>query len=285
MSINGDNIIITPNNAQNSDDPINKEDDILGLDKQIKLKPRKKVAKLDNDRIFSQNGLPYIIKNHSKLIRTIQKNDKSFKKEQQRYPNKFTKQHKLDHEYNNLVSILQFYQLWCHGLFPQAAFKDCIHLIRILGSKSPQLRQYRHQLIEQELYKIKVSKGIIDENANVNENNDIFDEDPYEATTNATTQYTTQVDDDDWSWMNAEPITAESVANWQNEKQESNESRESSNGLFVQENDDTETNNNNEDDDDPFDENDFIPYVPPPKDNLEKNEQDDLEMELMREYS
>ena len=64
-----------------------------------------------------------------------------------------------------MSSVLQFYQLWCHGLFPKATFKDCIHLIRALGARSPQLRLYRRELIAAELHKLKVAKGIIaDEN-------------------------------------------------------------------------------------------------------------------------
>ena len=51
----------------------NGEEDILGLDKPIKLRTRAKIARMDNARIFSPNGLPYIVKNHGKLIRTIQK--------------------------------------------------------------------------------------------------------------------------------------------------------------------------------------------------------------------
>ncbi|KAG7661362.1 CSM3 [[Candida] subhashii] len=137
------------------------EDDVLGLDQPLKLKKRIQIARMDNQRIFnSQKGLPYIVKNYPKLIRTIQKNDKTF--QQKAVRNTVSRSEKFEHEYNNLLSVLQFYQLWCHGLFPKATFKDCIHLIRGLGSKSPQLRLYRRELIEAELAKLRVEKGIVD---------------------------------------------------------------------------------------------------------------------------
>ncbi|ODV80705.1 uncharacterized protein CANTADRAFT_32618, partial [Suhomyces tanzawaensis NRRL Y-17324] len=135
-------------------------EDVLGLDKLIKLTKRAKIAKIDNQRIFNnQTGLNYITKNHGGVLRSIKKNDKTFEKNQ----GKVSKTAKYDHEYNNLTTVLQFYQLWCHGLFPKAKFKDCIHLIRSLGARSPQLKVYRRQLIEMELNKLRVEKGIVDE--------------------------------------------------------------------------------------------------------------------------
>ncbi|EMG50706.1 CSM3 Chromosome segregation in meiosis protein 3 [Candida maltosa Xu316] len=148
-------------------------EDLLGLDKPIKLKTRAKLAKIDNQRIFSPNGLPYIVKNHGKLLRTIQKNDKKF------YSNsrtKISRNQKFEHEYDNLSSVLQFYQLWCHGLFPKANFKDCIHMIRSLSSKSPQVRLYRRELIDIELRKLKVAKGIIIDEPISNEDNQVEQE-------------------------------------------------------------------------------------------------------------
>ena len=51
--------------------------DLLGLDKPIKLKTRAKIAKVDNQRIFNHNGIPLLVKTHSKLLRTLKKNDKT----------------------------------------------------------------------------------------------------------------------------------------------------------------------------------------------------------------
>ena len=129
--------------------------DLLGLDKPIKLKTRAKIAKVDNQRIFNHNGIPLLVKTHSKLLRTLKKNDKNFYSEPR---SSISKSQKFEHEYENLSSVLQFYQLWCHGLFPKATFKDCIHLIRALGARSPQLRLYRRELIAAELHKLKVAR-------------------------------------------------------------------------------------------------------------------------------
>lgn len=168
----------------------NGDEDILGLDKPIKLRTRAKIARMDNARIFSPNGLPYIVKNHGKLIRTIRKNDKKFYSHPR---NSVSRSQKFDHEFDNLSSVLQFYQLWCHGLFPKANFKDCIHLVRSLNGKSAQLRLYRRELINAELHKLKVAKGIIieDPTTAVNDNDD-----QQPDNTN-----------DDWANMHTEAIT------------------------------------------------------------------------------
>lgn len=171
----------------------NGEEDILGLDKPIKLRTRAKIARMDNARIFSPNGLPYIVKNHGKLIRTIQKNDKKFYSNPR---NSISKTQKFEHEFDNLSSVLQFYQLWCHGLFPKANFKDCIHLVRSLNGKSAQLRLYRRELINAELHKLKVAKGIIVEDANNPEDQE-------------QQQQADADDNDDWGIMHTQAITAD----------------------------------------------------------------------------
>lgn len=123
-------------------------EDILQLDQQVKVVNRKKVAKLDQDRILGPKGLPYIVKNHQKLNRVLKK--------------KHTSKSKIDNELQNLASVLQFYQLWCHTLFPKAKFKDCVSMIRGLTNRSPGLRIYRKELIEQEIMKLKVLQGLVD---------------------------------------------------------------------------------------------------------------------------
>lgn len=128
-------------------------DDVLGLDQQIKLTKRSKVATLNQERVLGKTGLPYIVKSHQKVGRILKKNDKRKPK---------TKQDKYDHEDQNLASVLQFYQLWCHTLFPKANFKDCIQLLRGVGHRSKAVKVYRQELLERELYKMKIEKGIID---------------------------------------------------------------------------------------------------------------------------
>lgn len=174
------------------------EYDVLGLDKPIKLTTRAKIAKIDNTRIFNpQTGLNYITRNYGRVSKAIRKNEKAYAAKRVH-----SKSDKADLEYNNLTQVLQFYQLWCHGLFPKAPFKDCIHLIRLLGSKSPRLTLYRRELIEIELNKLRVEKGIIDDAD--------FDEESAraQALDPSNPLLTTRLDsdgddgDDDWEFMN-----------------------------------------------------------------------------------
>ena len=138
---------------QSPQSPQRNDDDLLGLDQQIKITKTNKVAKVDQDRLLGKNGLPYIINNYHKVNKTIKKNDKNAKN------NRCSKE---DAEIENLSSVLQFYQLWCHTLFPKANFQDCIQLIRGVTNRSPQLKMYRRQLIDQELHKQRSAQGIID---------------------------------------------------------------------------------------------------------------------------
>lgn len=187
--------------------------DVLGLDQEIKLVKRVKTARLDNERVFHpQTGLNYILKHHISLSNTIKKNDKKFAK---RYGSSApTRAAKYDHEFENLSTILQFYQLWCHGLFPKANFRDCIQLLRKLGAKSPQLRLYRRELIEKELEKLKIAKGIIienDETDTYNQNDVIVNDNDDDSNRNDNENIAapepgeteeTPVIDDDWGFMN-----------------------------------------------------------------------------------
>ena len=110
--------------------------------------------------------------------------------------------------------MLQFYQLWCHGLFPKAKFKDCLQLLRSFGSKSGQLKLYRRELIEQELRKLKESKGIMDtESMEIPETQNQQNE---PLPDNQGPEGIHDIADDDWSFMNTNQ----------------------SNGLFVGEDDD-----------------------------------------------
>ncbi|KAG5421633.1 CSM3 [Candida metapsilosis] len=190
----------TQKNDNLLDDPA-----VLGIDEPLKLKTRRKIAKIDDERLLhTSRGLPYLIKNQQRLLRIIQKNDKEFYKQEKEklavQPNyKPSLQLKHDHEYKNLVSILQFYQLWCHGMFPKANFKDCAYLIRSLGHKSSRLRLYRRELIEKEIYKLKVAKGIIDEN----ENGETNEKEPAEGSD------TVQVEDEGISELRPTAVTAD----------------------------------------------------------------------------
>lgn len=159
------NVFNVSNQADAEEDPKD-EDTLLGLDQNIKLKTRAKVAKIDDERVLNRaNGIDYIIKNHHKVSRVFKKREHMLMSKlnsHQRQKSEI-KRLKRETEIQNLDSVIQFYQLWCHGLFPKAKFRDCIHMLRSLGSKSSRLRLYRRELIEREIYKLKVSKGIINE--------------------------------------------------------------------------------------------------------------------------
>lgn len=111
--------------------------DLLGLDQPLKLVSRAKIAKIDDERMLTNpNGIKYIAKNYSKVNRIIKKNDLKLSQKIAKSSNLTSsaqRRLKYENEYNNLSSILQFYQLWCHGLFPKANFKDCLKLIRVYG--------------------------------------------------------------------------------------------------------------------------------------------------------
>lgn len=274
--------------------------DLLGLDKPIKLKTRAKIAKVDNQRIFNHNGIPLLVKIHSKLLRTLKKNDKNFYSEPR---SSISKSQKFEHEYENLSSVLQFYQLWCHGLFPKATFKDCIHLIRALGARSPQLRLYRRELIAAELHKLKVARGII-----TDENQD--------APSIPEEENTTDPSNEEWNSMHMSALVpGSSNKNGLFVDSNSNEDFDTTNEVNAAASladkdalstDDkaeqtnaitSDTHNNDVDSDDPFSDDDDInidahtenlhpasgtQHQDRPKETTEENE--DLELELMREY-
>ncbi|CAN3371554.1 hypothetical protein DIURU_001799 [Diutina rugosa] len=127
------------------------EEDTLGLDTPIQ-KARAKVARIDNDRLFNPvSGLPYIVKNYPKLVKSIEHNDRKFRGS------------KYQREHENLGKILSFYHLWAHGMFPKATFRDCIKLTRRFGDRSTRVKLWRRSLIEAEINKLKVKQGLITE--------------------------------------------------------------------------------------------------------------------------
>lgn len=200
--------------------------DDLGIGEAIKLSSRSvKRAKIDDQRIFDKHkGLPYIIRNHPKLLRTLHKREKAKKALSASH----RAQMKHDAEFDNLGTVLNFYQLWCHGLFPKANFRDCIKLVRQYGSHQSRVSQlsiYRRELLDREIEKLKVKKGIITEDKALLDDEEIYAE-PTAAHTEPTAPGPAENvgaidDDDDWSFMNV--------------------TRASTNGLFVGEGDEEET--------------------------------------------
>lgn len=210
--------------------PMSQEPDALGLDKPIKLGRVSKIPKITDELLFDRvRGLPHVITNYKKVARTIRKNDKALaQKAKDPFQSKSSlHQFKVETECQNLESVLQFYQLWCHGLFPKATFSDCIQMVR--KYKSPRIRMYRRELIEQEIHRQKVEKGIITEDADIaGENDDLYDTpqtngiaavDDEIAENNSEAAVRQDEDDEDWGFLSV---------------------RRRPNGLFIGDEDDEE---------------------------------------------
>ncbi|KAL8862343.1 MAG: hypothetical protein Q9178_001352 [Gyalolechia marmorata] len=88
--------------------------DALGVEKEVQVRSKRQpVAKLDEDRLLSQAGIP-------KLRRIA--------KERFRFKGK-------GHEYSDLARLLKIYQLWLDDLYPRAKFADGLAMIEKLGHK------------------------------------------------------------------------------------------------------------------------------------------------------
>ncbi|KAL4923266.1 Chromosome segregation in meiosis protein 3 [Aspergillus undulatus] len=101
---------------------------VLGLDEEVKVvKKRQPVAKLDENRLLTQAGIP-------KLRRSARKNLKFRGK---------------GHEFSDLARLLNFYQLWLDDLFPRAKFADGLAMIERLGH-SKRIQTMRRAWIDEE---------------------------------------------------------------------------------------------------------------------------------------
>ncbi|KAF9892392.1 chromosome segregation in meiosis- protein [Aspergillus nanangensis] len=100
----------------------------LGLDEEVKVtRKRQPIAKLDENRLLSQAGIP-------KLRRSVKQNLKLKGK---------------GHEFSDAARILNFYQLWLDDLFPRAKFTDGLAIIEKLGH-SKRIQTMRRGWIEEE---------------------------------------------------------------------------------------------------------------------------------------
>ena len=202
-----------PQEASQSEDrfetPKSQDDNFLGLDQAVKLNNRTKVAKIDNERIFSsQRGIGHIACNYHKVIKIIKKNDKHLDKRLRNsgLSHESMRNMKRENELNNLSLILQFYQLWCHRLFPKARFKDCIQMLRGFSNRAGQLKLYRRDLIENEIQKEKVKRGMIPEEQDIYSNS-IFLSENIEGTRSKMARSADENEkqnfsDEDWDFMN-----------------------------------------------------------------------------------
>lgn len=191
--------------------------DSLGLDQPIKLGKASKTAKVTDELIFNPSrGIPQIMKTYPKLTKSIRRRDSKFNDsvKKSNRSKKSEKALRVNHECENLQKVLEYYQLWCHGFFPRANFNDCIALLR--SYSSPRLKLYRRDLLDNEIRKQRIEKGIIVEAEQEHRSLADLDDDlygpPVEEHRNEASD-----SDDDWGFMNV--------------------NLKSSNGLFVGEND------------------------------------------------
>lgn len=199
------------------------EQDSLGLDKPIKLGRVSRIPKLTDEMLLDRvRGIPHIISNYQKVARTIRKNDKasSNKAKLSNLSKNALRALKVDTEVQNLELVLQFYQLWCHGLFPRATFADCTQMVR--KYKSPRIRIYRRELVDQEMHRQRVEKGIITEDVENASDDDLYDAplNGIAAVDEAVVDTAERVDvddEDDWGFLSV---------------------RRRPNGLFIDEDDD-----------------------------------------------
>ncbi|CAH17997.1 replication fork protection complex subunit Swi3 [Schizosaccharomyces pombe] len=73
-------------------------------------KPRKRLAKFDEERLISENGIPKL----RKMMRKVKLKGKG-------------------HEAKDLKQLLGMYHIWTHELYPRATFDDSISYLKTLG--------------------------------------------------------------------------------------------------------------------------------------------------------
>ncbi|KAK6341719.1 chromosome segregation in meiosis- protein [Orbilia brochopaga] len=107
-----------------------KEEGDLGVDEEVKIRKRKPLVKLTEDRLLGPSGIPYLQQHAAKKIKFKGKG----------------------HEISDLGRLLNFYQIWADNMYPKANFKDVLEIIEKLGS-SRAMQRKREEWIEE--YKMK----------------------------------------------------------------------------------------------------------------------------------
>ncbi|KAF5098695.1 hypothetical protein D0Z00_001948 [Geotrichum galactomycetum] len=134
-AVGGTSSTTTYGNSGRNNAPMPNDDDadadVLGIDEEVVVKKRRTMAKLDDDRLINPNmGIPYL---QRKVVSGLMPRLKKRKGE----------------ELRDLSTILQFYQLWAHKLYPKANFGDFIQIARTAG-KTPRMRMFRQGWISDE---------------------------------------------------------------------------------------------------------------------------------------
>ncbi|BFZ61213.1 chromosome segregation in meiosis-related protein [Saitoella coloradoensis] len=99
----------------------------LGLDEEVVIKARKERVKLNEERLLGPMGLPKLRKDAPTKLKFKGKG----------------------HEFRDLSNLLNFYQLWAHGVYPKASFRDFLTMTEKLGH-SKRMRVVRAEWIETE---------------------------------------------------------------------------------------------------------------------------------------
>lgn len=183
--------------------------DLLGLDQPIKLGRVSRIPKLTDELLFSNiRGIPQIRNNYKKLSALLRKIDHEYADRIKKSASKSgARQLKVACQTEKLKKVLLFYQLWCHGLFPRANFKDCIQMLRRYSSFP--LKEYRRGLINNELHKLKIEKGIISDEpppmSDPEDEDDLYTapnaDNQQEGTLESTANANIDDDEDDWGFL------------------------------------------------------------------------------------
>lgn len=132
-----------PRNAERDDKPTlsprkRKSDDenpfgtTANIDEEVKItKPRKKIPKLDTDRLLSEPGIP-------KMRKILRSGDL---KKKLRLKGK-------GHEFSDTARLLNYYQMWLDQLYPRAKFADALQMVEKAGH-TKKLQMYRKSWIDE----------------------------------------------------------------------------------------------------------------------------------------
>lgn len=106
--------------------------DAGNIDEEVKItKQRKKIPKLDADRLLSEPGIPKV----RQIVRSG-----GFKK-------KLMLKGK-GHEFSDAARLLNYYQMWLDQLYPRAKFADALQLVEKAGH-TKKLQMYRKSWIDE----------------------------------------------------------------------------------------------------------------------------------------
>lgn len=120
----------------------------LGLDDEVEIraKPaRAPIPKLDDDRLMdAEIGLPRFQAHYAGRIAA---HCRRLRARPAPTASSAARRGGVAEEYSDLVRVMEEYQMWMHGLFSKAKFRDCIKLVRKAG-KTGRIRAHRRGMID-----------------------------------------------------------------------------------------------------------------------------------------